>query len=607
MVGATKGHPINVKLDDGKMRSQVEGALISDGIATAHTGMTVSIILSVVWDSLAAIAAFTLSSGVSWKHIGTEHIVANVYMALRTSSFVRCKKSANVYFSRSFDFLNETYGHGMGHVLANPPRAETPSTPKPPARQPFRCNESELHRAVRNGSKRRTVALLSAGTIDIEEAGPMGYTPLLLGAYYQHPSVVDTLLRAGANVSAATDENFTALGISVEKGNLAIASMCLKAGADVNARYIDGWFPLYRATLGGNLAMARLLVKAGGSADTPFKDGETPLHAAATVGAFEMVLLFIEGGVDVNVRMIGGYTALHMAGQCGHGGIIEALLAAGADPLLGSSDGTIMLLPLDYAVAKGHMDAVDSLLAAGGIDKCGGESGGLNALRYAVRKGDLEALKTLSRAGVIDDGGALLVAINKPDEDCVRFLLELWRDNRDSMPPRYLNVDFSNQTLSPHGLSATRGSVTPLTLAIRKYSKYSSCKIVQRLVELGADTALAVTVHDTGGIMTPLGVVDLCHSRYEKKSEDDFSGERLLAIGRLLHQADAIRASSWLWPSCREEATAPATAKAKSGAAFRVMLQNMKRRVGTVGLVTRGTRKLPNVLLLHEARKNMML
>ena len=614
---------MNVNPDDRSNISQVKGALECDGIATEHTGRTVAAIQSVLWDAFAAIASFKLTSGVSWEHIGTEHIVANVYVALRTSCFAKSKDTTPTFYHRSLAFLHKTYGGGMDHVLDSRPRAgtraEPPATPVPSPLQPPRSRGNELHRTARNGSERRTAELLAEGKIDMEEGDCQGYTPLLMAAHYQHPGVVDMLLRAGANVSAVTDEGYTALGASVRQGNIAIAAMCVKAGADVNARYIDGRYPLYRVACDQNLAMATVLVEAGARADIPFTDGETALHAAATVGALGMVLLFIKAGVNVNVRMIGGGTALHKAAQYGHGGTVEALLAAGADPLLGYTQGADVLVPLDYAVAKGCADIVEYLLAAGkGIQGCGGESGGLNAFRYAARAPALDIMIALSDAGVVDDGGALLIATSNADQGCVRFLLGLWRERGDAKNPQYVNTMFSNQTLPMLGMTATRGGVTPLTLTIKQFQKYSSCKIVQHLIELGADTTLAVTVTDPGkpaGVMTPFEVVEECHGRYEKRSEDDFCGERLLAIGRMLHQAEAMRAASWLWPSFGTGATVTGTVGKVKGwtgetdgetdnAAFRLMLRRMKHRAGTskAGTSKAGTSKLQIALLSHEAR-----
>lgn len=589
-----------MKLDG--TRIDIKGALAADGIEPSHTNRTVETILAVLHTAAASIAMFTLESGVEWLHVGTEHIVANTYTLLRTSCFCTRTKPMEDFFCRSVDFLYETYGHGMGHVIDNRSHVETPATPAPPPRQPSTGSGNELLVAVSEGSKRRTVSLLSAGTIHIDEGDPLGYTPLILASYFQHPSIVNTLLRAGADVSAETVQGYTALGASVENGNLAIATTLVRAGADVNARYIDGRYPLFRAATSQSLAMATILVKAGGRPDMPFIEGETALHVSAMLGTLNMVRLFIKHGVKLNVRMSGGHTALHRAAQCGHGGIITALLAAGADPLLGANDGTtdaIVIVPLDYAVAKG-VDVVQSFLVGGnGIEGCGGESGGVTALRYAARTSALDTIDVLSRAGAVDDGGALIVAINNTDAACVRLLLRLWQENRQGCP-HYINTTFSKQR-QPHGMSATQGGVTPLTLAIRRFQKYASCKIVKHLIEVGADTMLpvAIDIGKTHDMMTPFEVVEICHSLYETMSCDAHAGERLAAIGRLLHQAEAVRASSWLWPSRGLGKTEPGVHSdppRAPKASFTLMLRGMRRRART------GRNKLQMALLSHEAR-----
>lgn len=106
-----------------------------------------------------------------------EHIAVNTYVALRTSCFQKRQKQLDVFVSRSVGFLIQTYGHGMGHVLDNRPflgPTETPAQRTLHPEQPLRSGGNELHRAVRDGSKRRTVALLSRGEVDIEEADALG-------------------------------------------------------------------------------------------------------------------------------------------------------------------------------------------------------------------------------------------------------------------------------------------------------------------------------------------------------------------------------------------------------------------------------------------------
>lgn len=53
---------------------------------------------------------------------------------------------------------------------------------------------NELHLATRAGSIERTVALLSDGSVDIDQGTPEGYTPLMLTTANGHVHIVRILL-----------------------------------------------------------------------------------------------------------------------------------------------------------------------------------------------------------------------------------------------------------------------------------------------------------------------------------------------------------------------------------------------------------------------------
>lgn len=597
LLRAIEGHPVYMQLENFTISRLVEAALSSDGIVTTHTRKTVKTVVTVTWCVQACVATFKLSRGVSWKYIGLEHMVANVYMALRNSCFQTRTEATDDFYARGIKFLTATYGDGMDSVETAPSIAASAakdSSDKPKSRAAARHRHgNELIRAVEAGSLRRAKELLSMPSINLEETDINGYTPLIIAAYHNRVDFVRLLLRAGADVFAATDDGHTALAASVKNRNLATTHMLVRAGADANVRYVDGMFPLYRAIWDQNKAIATLLVKAGADYHMPYENGETPLHLAASIGNTKIVVMLIDAGVDVNVRMIGGYTALHRATQCGHGAVVTALMKAGADPSLGYSDGDVVLVALDFAVGYQDVSVVKELLVRGGLQRCWGKSKGLNALRYATRVSSLPIAKLLIDAGVVDDGGALMIAVNNADQACVALLLRAWRVCQQ---PKYPNVTISEDL---HGISAREGSVTPLTLAIRQFGKHSSPKIAQGLVECGADTSMGVYVTHGNGkpdeMMTPLQLVD--QLSLPETCRDEGSRARLAAMGRLLHRAAAIRACSWLWPlRDSPSATMPPPGSVEGEGpheATRIMLQNMRRRVLT--------RRLPVVLQLHEA------
>src|SRR4051795_5272509 len=75
---------------------------------------------------------------------------------------------------------------------------------------------------------------------------------------------VRTLLKQGADVSAAKGDGMTALHFAAERGDAAMADMLIYAGANVAAvTRIGQSTPLHRASRTGNTAVARALLAAG--------------------------------------------------------------------------------------------------------------------------------------------------------------------------------------------------------------------------------------------------------------------------------------------------------------------------------------------------------
>lgn len=73
-------------------------------------------------------------------------------------------------------------------------------------RQGPRGSAHALHHAAHLGSMERTVALLSSGSIDINQGDSQEFTPLMLAAFAGHASVNKILLNKDANVFTMNDQ-----------------------------------------------------------------------------------------------------------------------------------------------------------------------------------------------------------------------------------------------------------------------------------------------------------------------------------------------------------------------------------------------------------------
>jgi len=374
---------------------------------------------------------------------------------------------------------------------------------------------NKLHDAALIGSTARVAALLSGGSVDIDQADPDGWTPLMLAVCNGHIQVARMLLNKGASVSVVADEGRTALLVSAQEGHLTLTKMLVKAGADLEA-------------------------------ETSM--GSTPLHLAVESGHTEVMDALIEAGANVDSCRPSGASLLYTAAERGRLAVIKVLLRANANALLFTTDpGTgANYVPLDVAAQCGHSDVVRELVQQLGIEGCGGASGGVNALRLAARGQYMGIMDLLTGAGVVDTGIALIDAAECGQQVAVKFLL-LLHQQRHQQKRKASTSGRAYVNATDPGCGSTA-----LTMCIAFCRKHSP-RVARLLVDAGADTTSAVQITARGGPVafndTPLALLQ--HNLGEKQIQGQPATKkqlrRLDAIRRLLLQTDAVHAVSWGW------------------------------------------------------------
>lgn len=145
----------------------------------------------------------------------------------------------------------------------------------------------------------RARAFLRASPRAATEVGPFGWQAIHAAAFSGSRTILQLLLRAGANVNAVAKNQFKNI-------------------------------PLQTALLGRQVAAAELLVEAGADVRWRQFEGDTALHDAAAMGFAELVSFLVAHGADVNARDKDGETPLSMATRNGHPEVVRILEAAGA-------------------------------------------------------------------------------------------------------------------------------------------------------------------------------------------------------------------------------------------------------------------------------------
>ncbi|XP_008545593.1 putative ankyrin repeat protein RF_0381 [Microplitis demolitor] len=182
--------------------------------------------------------------------------------------------------------------------------------------------------------------------------------------------LVDCLLNNGADTNVNIWESGTPLHLAVAMENLEITKRLIKFGVNVNAQtLVNPWFiPLHTAILKNNTEIAEFLIKNGADVnfelevDNPRYRGKTMLNLAIFKGHEEMVKLLLKHKADPNILTPGHGSSLAVAARTKNVAIMKLLLAYGADINYAPSSKSNYLTPLNMAIIKQDLKAVDLLL-----------------------------------------------------------------------------------------------------------------------------------------------------------------------------------------------------------------------------------------------------
>src|SRR5262245_8962293 len=141
--------------------------------------------------------------------------------------------------------------------------------------------------------------------------------------------------------------------------------------------------PLIEAVKHHDLASVRTLIGRHVNVNDAEPDGTTALHWAAHLNDAVATDLLIKAGADVKAQTRNGATPFALACYKGNAGVIERLLAAGADANAVLSGEPVLMM----AARAGNPDAVRALLSHGADPNVVEPSRGQTALMWAAAQG----------------------------------------------------------------------------------------------------------------------------------------------------------------------------------------------------------------------------
>ncbi|MDT8397538.1 MAG: ankyrin repeat domain-containing protein [Pseudomonadales bacterium] len=381
--------------------------------------------------------------------------------------------------------------------------------------EPQSTGATALHWVVQRNELTLVQQLLRAGA-NPSIANRLGIPPLQLAAVNGNADIISELIEAGANPNTpVTPSGDTALMLAARTGIPAAVKVLLDSGADVNAR--ESWgltSPLMWAINENHVTVAKMLIDHGAELDS-VSVFIPPDTGRGFEGAGPRERLETETG-DV-IYASGELTPLLIAAREGHMESVRLLLDAGADINAVAADGKNALA---LAIFNGHY-AIGSYLIDRGIDPTKVDAQNFTPLFWAVDRRNMETapnfpwmvtddplslIRQMLDAGVdpnylVDNtprarmrGGsprivfatALMRAAFSADLELFNLLLKYGAD------PHIMSKDGETS------LSAAAATGWIAGFHIARSSK-DRLQIIKKLVELGSD----VNWHDNYGI-TPL-------------------------------------------------------------------------------------------------------
>lgn len=294
--------------------------------------------------------------------------------------------------------------------------------------------DKKLFEAVKNEASPSVINKLirigaNANTKDLE-----GQTVLMHAVEKGNVDIITTLIRhlSPADLNAKNNAGDTALILAVKRKLSSIMTILLSSSSDIQLKQQDddGYTALMLAVQEGDDAIVATLIPylCSAALNKENNDGNTALNLAVLNNNLSILKLLLSmPGIQINKQGNRGLTALMIAASHGYTDIVIELIPYLSPKELhtkNNSDNTALIL----AAYKGHTSVVTALLSSPGIQVDQQGQTGLTALIVAASQGHESIVKSLlanrSNINVVSNDGktAIAVALKNAHLDIVELL-----------------------------------------------------------------------------------------------------------------------------------------------------------------------------------------
>lgn len=235
--------------------------------------------------------------------------------------------------------------------------------------------------------------LIGSGKFDLNSIDRHGRSPIALAAEAgNHDSVALLLATPGVDPNLLDNNGLSPILLALQHGQ--VEAVMILMASDKVITPIDALFRL--ACERASTDITRALLKLYEPGEFTGANGSTWLHVAASYGRTDVVKALLRNDdVSINEQMLDGSTALICAVKEKRRATITALLQAGADVSIITSEGWSVLC---YACQSNNVGLVEELLRRG-CDITASTFTGETALHLACVHGDVSIVRVLLENG----------------------------------------------------------------------------------------------------------------------------------------------------------------------------------------------------------------